>query len=82
MLCIDVLSSRCCNTWCNLITHVSIHLRPFSISSVSELKYEEVTVEEMWKVIEDFGVSRIMLERTNPSNKIIENIYLAIKSEK
>jgi len=49
---------------------------------VSELKYEEVTVEEMWKVIEDFGVSRIMLERTNPSNKIIENIYLAIKSEK
>jgi hypothetical protein len=43
--------------------------------------YEEVSVEEMWKVIESFGIDRKMLERTNPDNQKIKDLYQSIKSK-
>ena len=46
------------------------------------MSYEEISVEEMWKVIESFGIDRRMLERTNPSNQKIKNLYQSIKSKK
>jgi hypothetical protein len=49
---------------------------------VSELKYKEVSIEQMWKVIEDFGINRAKFERTNPSDETIKSVYLAIKGEK
>jgi len=44
--------------------------------------FEEVSVEEMWKVIESFGIDRKMLERTNPDNQKIKDLYQLIKSKK
>ena len=44
--------------------------------------YEEVSVEEMWKVIESFGIDRKMLERTNLDNQKIKDLYQLIKSKK
>lgn len=46
------------------------------------MSYEEISVEEMWKVIESFGIDRRMLERTNPSNQKIKDLYQSIKSKK
>ena len=46
------------------------------------LNYEEVSVEEMWKVIEDFGISRVMLERKHLASGQIENLYLLIMGKK
>jgi len=46
------------------------------------LNYEEVSVEEMWKVIEDFGISRVMLERKHLTADQIENLYLLIMGKK
>ena len=43
---------------------------------------EEVSVEEMWKVIENFGINRKMLERTNPNSQKIIDLYHLIKSKK
>jgi hypothetical protein len=49
---------------------------------VSELKYKDAQIEEMWKVIEDFGINRAKFERTNPSDETIKSVYLTIKSQK
>jgi len=43
---------------------------------------EEVSIEEMWKVIVSFGINRKMLERTNPNNQKIKDLYQSIKSKK
>lgn len=45
------------------------------------VNHEEVSVEEMWKVIESFGINRKMLERTNPDNRKIKDLYQSIKSK-
>ena len=45
------------------------------------MNHEEVSVEEMWKVIESFGINRKMLERTNPDNRKIKDLYQSIKSK-
>lgn len=42
----------------------------------------EVSIEEMWKVIESFGINRKMLERVNPNSQIIKDLYQSIKSKK
>ena len=42
----------------------------------------KVSIEEMWKVIESFGIDRKMLERTNPDNQKIKDLYQLIKSKK
>ena len=46
------------------------------------MTYEETSVEEMWKVIESFGIDRKMLERTNPDDQKIKDLYQLIKSKK
>ena len=43
---------------------------------------KEVSIEEMWKIIESFGIDRKMLERTNPDDQKIKELYLLIKSKK
>ena len=43
---------------------------------------DEVPVDEMWKVIESFGIDRKMLEMTHPDNQKIKDLYLLIKSKK
>jgi hypothetical protein len=45
------------------------------------MSYEEISVEEMWKVIESFGIDRRMLERTNLSNQKIKDLYQSIKNK-
>jgi hypothetical protein len=46
------------------------------------LNYEEVSVEEMWKVIEDFGISRAMLERKHLTAEQVKNLYMLIMGKK
>ena len=43
---------------------------------------KEVSIEEMWKIIESFGIDRKMLERTNPDAQKIKELYHLIKSKK
>ena len=43
---------------------------------------KNVSIEEMWKVIESFGIDRKMLERTNLDDQKIEDLYQLIKSKK
>jgi len=43
---------------------------------------EEASVEEMWKVIESFGIDRKMLEMARPDNQKIKDLYQLIKSKK
>ena len=42
----------------------------------------QVSLEEMWKVIEGFGIDRKMLERTNLDEQKIKDLYQLIKSKK
>ena len=39
----------------------------------------EVSEDEMWKVIEGYGIQREMMEMSNPSPKALQAIYQAIK---
>jgi hypothetical protein len=48
---------------------------------LSELKSKDISIEDMWQVIEAFGIDRVKLERTKPSDEAIKNIYRAIKNE-
>ena len=43
---------------------------------------KNVSIEEMWKVIESFGIDRKMLERTNLDDQKIKDLYQLIKSKK
>jgi len=49
---------------------------------MTAMLYEEISVEEMWKVIESFGIDRKMLERTNLDDQKIKDLYQLIKSKK
>ncbi len=40
---------------------------------------EKISIEEMWEVIEEFGIKRAMLERSNPNFVTIYELYSAIK---
>ncbi|MBI1828744.1 MAG: hypothetical protein HY222_02640 [Thaumarchaeota archaeon] len=53
-----------------------------SMVQATVMIYEEVSIEEMWKVIESFGIDRKMLERINPDNHKIKDLYKLIKSKK
>jgi hypothetical protein len=46
------------------------------------MSYEEISVDEMWKVIESFGIDRKMLEMANIDNQKIKDLYQSIKSKK
>jgi len=43
------------------------------------VKSEEVSLEEMWKVIDSFGIDRAAFEKTNPTPEQIKVIYRFIK---
>ena len=40
------------------------------------------SLEEMWKVIEDFGINRAKFEKTYPNREDIKALYLMIKGKK
>lgn len=42
----------------------------------------KVPVEEMWKTLENCGISRKSLERLHPSHETISHIYLSLKKQK
>lgn len=42
----------------------------------------ELTTDEMWKVMEEYGIDRRLLESTNPSNELLFRLYSAIKQVK
>jgi len=42
----------------------------------------ELTVDEMWQVMEEYGIDRSLLESTNPSGELLFRLYTAIKQVK
>lgn len=42
----------------------------------------EITIDEMWKVMEESGINRKMLESTKPSKELLLRLYLTVKKEK
>lgn len=42
----------------------------------------EVTQDEMWQVMEEYGIDRRLLESTNPSQELLFRLYCAIKQVK
>ena len=74
--------NRFFTTRCNFLAHTRLHLGYFSMKQVTAMTYEEISVEEMWKVIESFGIDRKMLERTNLDDEKIKDLYQLIKSKK
>lgn len=42
----------------------------------------EVSIDEMWQVMEDYGIDRSLLESTKPSKELLFRLYLAIKQVK
>ena len=45
-------------------------------------KRNDPSLEEMWKVIEQYGIKREMLEESNPTNQDILILYNLIKQKK
>ena len=46
------------------------------------MQVSEVSLDEMWKVMEDFGVKRDLVEKINPSREQVEEVYLLITQAK
>ncbi len=42
----------------------------------------ELTVDEMWQVMQEYGIDRQLLEATNPSKELLFRLYSAIKQVK
>lgn len=42
----------------------------------------DVSVEEMWKALENHGINRKSLEKIHPSKETISHIYSSIKNQK
>lgn len=42
----------------------------------------EVTLDEMWVTMEEYGIDRGLLESTNPSKELLVRLYTAIKQVK
>ena len=38
----------------------------------------ELSLDEMWKKIEEYGIDRKLLEATHPSNELLFQLYTAI----
>jgi len=49
---------------------------------MSAMQVSEVSLDEMWKVMEDFGVKRDLVEKINPSREQVEEVYLLITQAK
>lgn len=41
-----------------------------------------LTVDEMWKKLEGYGIKREMLEKLHPSSETLLHIYSSIKNQK
>jgi signal recognition particle subunit SEC65 len=46
------------------------------------MQVSEVSLDEMWKVMEEFGVKRDLVEKINPGREQIEEVYMLIKQAK
>ncbi|MDE1862413.1 MAG: hypothetical protein KGI33_05830 [Thaumarchaeota archaeon] len=42
----------------------------------------ETSLDEMWHVMEEYGIDRGLLESTNPSKELLFRLYTAIKQVK
>ncbi|MGI0073635.1 MAG: hypothetical protein ACREA3_07470 [Nitrosotalea sp.] len=40
------------------------------------------SVEEMWKVLEESGIRRDMLEKLHPTSETLSHLYSSIKAQK
>jgi len=43
------------------------------------MEVQEVSIDEMWYVLESFGIKRNMLESRHPTNEEITDLYMMIK---
>ncbi len=43
---------------------------------------EKISLEQMWKTLEEFGVSRDMLEKLHPTQETISHLYSCIEKQK
>ena len=41
-----------------------------------------VSVEDIWKVLEESGIRRDMLEKLHPTAETLSHLYLSIKAQK
>ncbi|CUR51415.1 protein of unknown function [Nitrosotalea devaniterrae] len=48
------------------------------LNSKGEYLSSELSLDEMWKKIEDYGIDRKLLEATHPSNELLFQLYTAI----
>lgn len=42
----------------------------------------DITEEEMWKVLEESGIKRSMLEKLHPTIETLTHLYSSVKSQK
>ncbi len=43
---------------------------------------ENISVDEIYDVLEGFGVKRMMLEKIHPTSETLSHLYLSIKKQK
>jgi hypothetical protein len=43
---------------------------------------EKISVEEMWKTLEEFGIRRDTLEKLHPTPETISHLYSCIEQQK
>ena len=43
---------------------------------------KNVSVEEMWKTLEESGIRRDMLEKLHPTTETLSHLYSSIKTQK
>ncbi|GEM_PF-1768926 len=49
--------------------------------SLDGMTSPEITLEEMWKTLETFGISRKSLEKLHPTTETISHIYRSLKCQ-
>jgi hypothetical protein len=43
---------------------------------------EKASIEEMWKALEEVGITRDMLEKLHPTHETLSHLYSSIKQQK
>ena len=43
---------------------------------------KNVSIEEMWKTLEESGIKREMLEKLHPTTETLSHLYSSIKAQK
>ena len=49
-----------------------------SVYGIDIVTKDKVSLDDMWKVIEEFGIKREILEKTYPSTEVIKELYNGI----